>query len=41
MLTSTKVHSLTGRITIELMRAAFKKVKRRRGGQGQHRDVPG
>tara|TARA_B100000749_G_scaffold30931_1_gene21530 strand:+ start:663 stop:845 length:183 start_codon:yes stop_codon:yes gene_type:complete len=34
MLTSTKVHSLTGRITIELMRAAFKKVKRNRGAAG-------
>ena len=34
MLPSTKVHSLTGRITIELMRAAFKKVKRNRGAAG-------
>jgi RNA-directed DNA polymerase len=29
-----KEHSLTGRITIELMRAAFKKVKRNRGAAG-------
>ena len=31
---SRKEHSLTGRITIELMRAAFKKVKRNRGAAG-------
>ena len=34
MVKSRKVHSLTGRITIELMRAAFKKVKRNRGAAG-------
>lgn len=34
MVLSRKEHSLTGRITIELMRAAFKKVKRNRGAAG-------
>ena len=34
MVKNRKVHSLTGRITIELMRAAFKKVKRNRGAAG-------
>ncbi len=34
MMVSRKEHSLTGRITIELMRAAFKKVKRNRGAAG-------
>ena len=29
-----KVHSLTGRITIERMHAAFKRVKRNRGAAG-------
>jgi group II intron reverse transcriptase/maturase len=34
MMVSRKEHSLTGRITMELMRAAFKKVKRNRGAAG-------
>ena len=34
MVKSRKEHSLTGRITIELMGAAFKKVKRNRGAAG-------
>ena len=34
MVKSRKEHSLTGRITIELMQAAFKKVKRNRGAAG-------
>jgi len=32
--TKVKVHSLTGRITIERMHAAFKRVKRNRGAAG-------
>ena len=31
---SRKVHSLTGRITLERVRAAFKAVKRNRGAAG-------
>jgi len=34
MVKSRKEHSLTGRITIELRRAAFKKIKRNRGAAG-------
>ena len=34
MSTNTKVHSLTGRITFQVMRKAFKAVKRNRGAAG-------